>query len=52
MYKRLFVALFLATVITACNPKEPKINRVKEEIEEMESDCFPKEMNYGPTPGG
>ncbi len=52
MYKRLLIALLAVTVITACNPKEPRTSRIQNEIEELEDDCCPKSMNYGPTPGG
>ena len=52
MYKRLLVTLFITSIITSCNPREPRTNPVQEEIEDLEDDCCPKGINYGPTPGG
>lgn len=52
MYKKLLITIFVTSAITACNPKEPRINRVKEEIEKIEEERGPKEIDYGPTPGG
>jgi len=51
MIQKILLTMFAVTLFAACNPREPKANRLKEEIEEVEEGCCgPKSENYGPIP--
>lgn len=50
MIHKLLLIAFFSALITSCNPKVPRANRLEEDIEKIERESTPHADNYGPIP--